>query len=65
MPGAMCPKCGELTFWNKPFGKQCSKCGYKVFSNPNEGKGGKGKKCPICKKFTFFNGKCTSCGAHE
>ena len=29
----------------------------------NAGKGGKGKKCAHCGKFTVFNNGCSSCGA--
>lgn len=67
MAGKMCPKCGRQTFWNKGGRLECSnpECGYKIFIPANQGMGGKGKKCPVCGKFTWFQGKCTSCGAHE
>ncbi len=65
MAGAICPKCGEMTLWQKPFGKECSRCGYRVYRSINSGKGGKGSRCPLCGKYTFFDGRCSSCGAHE
>lgn len=65
MPGALCPKCGQKTFYKSTEGKECTKCGYKVVAAVHGGKGGKGQKCPICGKYTFYNGKCRSCGARE
>ena len=67
MAGKMCPKCGRQTLWNKGARLECSNpgCGYKIFIPANQGMGGKGKKCPVCGKFTWFRGKCTSCGSHE
>ena len=67
MAGKMCPKCGRQTLWNKGGRLECSnpECGYKVFIPANQGMGGKGKKCPVCGKFPWFQGKCTSCGSHE
>ena len=65
MPGMACPRCSELTFYRKGNKRICSKCGYTVTESPNEGKGGKGQRCPMCGKFTWFKGKCNACGAHE
>lgn len=65
MAGKICPKCGRQTFWNKGAKMECSNCGYVVIIPPNGGMGGKGQKCPVCGKFTWFNGKCNSCGAHD
>lgn len=65
MPGMKCPKCGENTFFETPTGRKCSnkKCGFQMINRPNDGKGGKGKKCYNCGKNTVFNGKCTNCGS--
>lgn len=69
MPGSQCPNCGKATFFVNEKGGLCNNCGYKMKDHPNGGKGGKGKKCPICKKFTLFGDKetqrfkCTNCGA--
>lgn len=65
MAGKMCPKCGRQTLWDKGNKFECSKCGYTIIIPVNNGMGGKGKKCPVCGKFTWFDGKCRSCGAHE
>lgn len=65
MPGMKCPKCGRPTFFSTPKGKQCSQCGHSMYVPPNNGKGGKGKKCMNCGKMTMFNGKCTNCGAKD
>ena len=63
MPGGVCPKCNQQTFYEIGYKGECSKCGYKMTVPPNGGKGGKGQKCYNCKLFTVFNGKCTKCGA--
>ena len=63
MAGKICPNCGELTFFNKPTGRECSKCGFKMIIPANEGKGGRGNRCSNCGKLTVFNGKCRSCSA--
>ncbi len=63
MPGRKCPKCGEQTLFSTPTGFQCTKCKTKVKVSPNDGKGGKGAKCPICRTYTVFNNKCSKCGA--
>ena len=65
MAGMQCPKCKKLTVFNTPTGKRCSnpECNYEVIAVPNNGKGGKGKKCLICGKSTVFNNICTNCGA--
>ena len=50
--GSKCPKCGKLTLWKTPTGVKCSNadCGYSATIPANNGKGGKGKLCPVCKK---------------
>lgn len=63
MAGKMCPHCGKLTFFETPQGRECTKCGFEMILPSNSGKGGKGKKCANCGKYTIFNEKCTSCGA--
>jgi len=63
LAGKMCPKCGKLTFFETLDGRKCSKCGYTMTVPPNNGQGGKGKRCSNCSKFTVFNNKCSSCGA--
>lgn len=67
MPGKMCPKCHRLTLWDKGARLECSTpgCGYKIIIPSNGGMGGKGQKCPVCGKYTWFRGKCNSCGAKE
>lgn len=65
MAGKKCPKCGELTFWTKGNKMECSKCGHTITIPSNGGMGGRGQRCPVCGKYTWFNGKCNSCGAHE
>lgn len=65
--GSKCPKCGKLTLWKTPTGVKCSNvdCGYSATIPANNGKGGKGKLCPVCKKYQVFNGKCRNCGTFE
>ena len=63
MAGKMCPKCGQYTFFTQPFGRECTKCGYQMVLPVNDGKGGKGQRCPNCGKQTVFNAKCRNCGA--
>lgn len=63
MAGKLCPNCGERTFFETLNGRECSKCGWKMTIPPNEGKGGRGKKCSHCGSYTVFNGKCSNCGA--
>lgn len=65
MAGKMCPKCSNQTLWNEGSKLRCSKCNYTVLIPVNDGKGGKGTKCPACGKFTWFNGCCNNCGARE
>ena len=65
MAGKLCPKCGNLTLFESPSGRKCSKCPYEVVFPPNNGKGGRGYKCPLCGHFTMFYGKCSNCGAKE
>ena len=69
MAGRQCPKCGNLTMWQKGNELRCSRdeCGYKLHIPSNLGKGGKGQRCPLCNRYTFFNGRChnKSCGVHE
>lgn len=63
MPGRKCPKCGQATFFVNARTGECKSCGYKMQIPPNEGKGGKGKKCTNCGRFTVFNDICSNCGA--
>lgn len=67
MAGALCPNCGKRTFFTIANGKSCTKCGYTVVVPVNGGIGGRGKQCPICKRYTFFEGVCTNpaCKARE
>ena len=67
MAGKVCPKCKQRTLWTNGARLECSnpECGYKITVPSNEGKGGKGTKCPVCGKYTWFKGRCNSCGAHE
>lgn len=44
-------------------GRQCSKCNYTMTLPANNGKGGRGKECPNCKKLQVFNMQCRGCGA--
>jgi tRNA(Ile2) C34 agmatinyltransferase TiaS len=39
MPGKLCPKCSQLTFFEAKTGRKCSKCGYTMTVPPNEGRG--------------------------
>ena len=64
MAGKMCMKCGKQTLWNKGNKLVCSNCDFTVNLPSNDGKGGKGQKCPSCGKFTWFNNRCNSCGAN-
>jgi len=59
----ICPRCNEKTFCEKSFGRECTKCGYKMTVAPNDGKGGRGRRCSNCGRLTVFNEKCSSCGA--
>lgn len=43
--------------------RKCTKCGLVVKMPPNDGKGGKGQKCPICGKQMVFKNACQNCGA--
>jgi len=63
MAGKMCPDCGEATFHKTPTGRECSQCGYEMKVPANSGKGGRGKFCPNCDRWTVFDGECTNCGA--
>ncbi|GHS92501.1 hypothetical protein AGMMS50276_00530 [Synergistales bacterium] len=63
MAGKLCPKCGELTFFESKDGRECTKCGYKMTLPPNDNKGGQGRKCSNCGKMTVFADKCRNCGA--
>lgn len=65
MAGKVCPDCGKATLFETPTGRKCTKCGYSIYLPPNNGKGGLGKRCPICGKQSVFNGKCTKCGAKQ
>ena len=49
MAGKLCPNCGELTlFKTSGTTRTCSKCGFTATTPPNNGKGGRGKKCVNC-----------------
>jgi rRNA maturation protein Nop10 len=63
MAGSRCPNCGRQTFFLSEKGRKCSKCDYEMTVPINNGKGGKGKLCPNCHKFTIQKNKCTNCGA--
>ena len=63
MAGKMCPKCGKMTFFETPTGRECSKCGCTMTLPANNGKGGQGKKCSNCGKMKVFDDTCRSCGA--
>ena len=63
MAGKICPKCEQKTLWNHGNKLKCSKCDYTIIIPPNQGKGGKGQKCPVCGKYTWFDKQCNSCGA--
>ncbi|MNG29099.1 hypothetical protein D3C84_1144690 [compost metagenome] len=65
MAGKMCPQCSRLTFHGNEMKRECSKCGFTSRRPANEGKGGKGKLCGLCSKFTVFNNHCSNpaCGA--
>lgn len=65
MAGTNCPKCQKNTFFTHGNKMNCSNCGYSITKPSNNGMGGKGKKCPACGKYTWFNDHCNSCGAHE
>lgn len=62
-----CPNCKKQTLFRKGFKLVCSNpnCRYTITVPVNDGKGGKGNKCPVCGRFTWFNGRCSSCGAHD
>lgn len=63
MSGSKCPYCGKSTFIKTATGGQCTSCG-KIMTTPaNDGKGGRGKKCPRCNHYTIFDNVCRSCGA--
>ena len=62
MAGQKCPKCAKLTFFIKGVEGKCNECGYKMNVPPNDGKGGKGGKCPFCHKHRVFNEICSECG---
>lgn len=65
--GMKCPNCGELTLHRTPTGASCTRCQLTVRTPANNGKGGRGLKCPFCKEHTVFgSGKkrqCRGCGA--
>lgn len=65
MAGKICPGCSRQTFFGNAMERKCSKCGFTSKIAPNGGKGGKGKLCGMCSKFTVFNMRCsnTACGA--
>lgn len=63
MAGRKCPRCNQLTFFVNGRNGECKSCGYEMQVPANEGKGGKGKRCPNCGKYTVFNDACSNCGA--
>lgn len=65
MAGKRCPNCNQATLFETGVGqdRRCSNCGLEVKVPPNDGKGGKGQKCPICGKQTVFKNRCRNCGA--
>ncbi len=65
MAGKTCPKCGEQTLWQKGRSLKCSRCNYEIHTPTNNGMGGKGKRCPVCGRYTWFEGVCNSCGTRE
>ena len=52
-----CPKCRKPTMRNTPAGERCSSCGYMPGFILKDGP----TKCPICKKYSVYNGKCRNC----
>jgi hypothetical protein len=68
MPGAKCPKCENLTLFKNPTGKWCTTkgCGFTATVPANNGTGGRGKKCVMCKTQTVQKVgkeyKCSLCG---
>ena len=58
----ICPEC-KTTLISSSGTYICKKCGYKMQVPANEGKGGKGKKCLNCGKYTVFDNVCSNCGA--
>ena len=63
MAGKRCPNCGEATFFETASGRKCSKCNLEMTVPPNGGKGGRGKKCSNCNKYTVSGNKCSACSA--
>lgn len=63
MAGKKCPICKKLTFVMNGRSGECNTCGYTMRVPANVGKGGKGKKCLNCGRFTVFNDSCDNCGA--
>ena len=55
MPGKICPRCNQYTFFETTNGRKCTKCGYTMTVPANDGKGGRGQKCSNCGQFTVFN----------
>ena len=60
MAGKLCPNCGNQTLFATSTGRKCTKCSYEIVVPTNGGKGGKGRKCPICGKYTLHGSKCTN-----
>jgi hypothetical protein len=63
MAGKTCPKCTQMTFFETGTGRRCTKCKYEMRVPPNDGKGGRGTKCPNCNEYKVRKDKCTGCGA--
>ena len=65
--GSKCPKCKKFTLFKTPTGVKCNNpdCTYQATTPANDGKGGKGTLCPVCKKYMVFHGVCRNCGTHE
>lgn len=65
MSGKKCPKCHRLTLWDRGQTLECSnpECRYKIVIPIDRRREEKGQKCPVCGKYTWVNGECSSCGA--
>lgn len=63
MAGAICPHCGKPNFFTLGGVSKCTACGCMMTIPPLNGQGGKGQKCPNCKRYTVFKDRCFTCGA--
>ena len=61
--GIKCPNCGRATLHQEGNnGLKCTQCDYEALrSDPNGPKPGKGQYCPMCKRWTVYNGVCNRC----